>query len=222
MGTEPKKEDRRITGSLCCAAEKPTQHCKPTTLKGKLKNYLNLRTSEEVIARDHPQRALRQLCVHSRCVHMHYASGTTHKMETSASRQKAALAHGLLTLCLQQVLHHLLQADQVDEFVVGSAGQEVHLRGRGLGWGDFKQCLLQLFAQCKLGSRLPTGWRIRSGDHGGHAGGGGVGLSRGGCSFQRCWGGLWGDNDLVSVLEGHTLRRTPQSVPLATLRPYQN
>ena len=156
MGTEPKKEDRRITGSLCCAAEKPTQHCKPTTLKGKLKNYLNLRTSEEVIARDHPQRALRQLCVHSRCVHMHYASGTTHKMETSASRQKAALAHGLLTLCLQQVLHHLLQADQVDEFVVGSAGQEVHLRGRGLGWGDLKQSLLS----CSRSARLAAACRL--------------------------------------------------------------
>lgn len=37
MGTEPKKEDVRITDSLCSAAEKPTQHCQSTTLKGKLK-----------------------------------------------------------------------------------------------------------------------------------------------------------------------------------------
>lgn len=176
------------------------------------------------MARDHPQCAPRQPCIYtadvSTCT-MHRKQLTRWKLQLQDRKQP--WAHGLLTLCLQQVLHHLLQANQVDEFVVGSAGQEVHLRGRGLGWGDFKQCLLQLFAQCKLGGRLPTGWRIRSSDHRGHAGGGGVGLSRGGCcSFQRCWGGLWGDNDLVSVLEGCTLRRTPQSVPLATLSPYQS
>ena len=137
-----------------------------------------------------------QTCPHALCI-------GNNMMETSASRRTQPWARGPLTLCLQQVLHHLLQADQVDEFVVGSAGPEVQLRGRGFGWGDFKQRLLQLFAQCKLGGRLPTRWRIRSSDHGGHAAGGGVGLSRGGCrSFQRCWGGLWGGNDLVRVPEG--------------------
>lgn len=98
---------------------------------------------------------------------------------------KTTLAQGPLTLRLQQVLYHLLQADQVDKFVIGSAGQEVHLWGRGLGWGDFKQRLLQLFAQCELGGRLPAGWRITRCDHRSHAGGGGVALSRGDCrSFQ--------------------------------------
>lgn len=50
---------------------------------------------------------------------------------------KTVLAQGPLTLRLQQVLYHLLQANQVDEFVVGSTGQEVHLWSGGLGRGNF-------------------------------------------------------------------------------------
>lgn len=61
---------------------------------------------------------------------------------------------------LQQLLHHLLQAQQVDELVVGGRGQEVKLGGRRLRRRDLQQRLLQLLAQGELGGGLPAGRRV--------------------------------------------------------------
>lgn len=61
---------------------------------------------------------------------------------------------------LQQLLHHLLQAQQVDELVVGGRGQEVELGGGGLGRRDLQQRLLQLLAQGELGGGLAAGRRV--------------------------------------------------------------
>lgn len=61
---------------------------------------------------------------------------------------------------LQQFLHHLLQAQQVDELVVGGRRKEVELGGGGLGRRDLQQRLLQLLAQGELGGGLPAGRRV--------------------------------------------------------------
>lgn len=63
---------------------------------------------------------------------------------------------------LQQVLHHLLQPQQVDELVIGGRRQEVEL-GRGrFGRRDLQQRFLQLFAQRQFRRRLTAGRRFAS------------------------------------------------------------
>lgn len=69
---------------------------------------------------------------------------------------------------LQQLLHHLLQAQQVDELVVGSRRQEVELWGGRLGRRDLQQRLLQLLAQGELSGGLPAGWGVVDIGVGGH------------------------------------------------------
>lgn len=85
---------------------------------------------------------------------------------------------------VQQILYYFFQSHQVDELIVGCRGQEVKLWGRGLGWGDLQEGLLQLLPQSEFSCSLAAGWRVV---HAGHR----HAAASGGRALQTGWRALW-------------------------------
>lgn len=72
-----------------------------------------------------------------------------------ALRTPVRLLRWVRFFVLRQIVHHVLEPEQIHELDVARVRHKVHLRRWRFRWWNLEQSFLQLFAQCQLGGCLP-------------------------------------------------------------------